>query len=460
VARLDHTFASMSTSSTAAPSHETGEGPARDRILSRPLLLVFLSEFCVLTSFYLLLSVTPKYVAARAGSTGAGLVTGMLLLGTVAAELAAPLLMKRYGYRTVLAAGALLLGAPALALLPAGPLVITVTVSVVRGLGFGLCGVVAGAFTAVLLPPDRRGEGLGLSGVVDGVPGVIALPAGLWLADHYGYAVVIGLAAAVALLPLAVVPWLPGGADRRATDAPAEAGQPAGLLAGLRQGRLLRPAVIFAASTVAGGVIVSFLPIAAGVSGNLAAVGLLAQALTATISPWWAGRHGDRHGHARLLAPGLAIASLGMGAMIWLSSPAAVIAGMCLFGIGFGIIQNATLALMIDRVPPSGVGTASALWSLAYDAGYGAGPAAFGLLVIHTGYAAGFALTGALMLAALPVAWRERSADSRLTVDLVVQPDDAVGGDLRVQQAQPGRGLAGPEGDAVEGGRRSQAAGQ
>ena len=63
-----------------------------------------------------------------------------------------------------------------------------------------------------------------------------------------------------------------------------------------------------------------------------------------------------------------------MVTMIWLASPAAVIAGMCLFGIGFGISQNATFALMIDRMPPSGLGTASALWNLAYDAGYGAGP--------------------------------------------------------------------------------------
>jgi predicted MFS family arabinose efflux permease len=99
-----------------------------------------------------------------------------------------------------------------------------------------------------------------------------------------------------------------------------------------------------------------------------------------------------------------------MIAMIWLASPAAVIAGMFLFGTGFGICQNATFAMMIDRMPPAGAGTASALWNLAYDAGYGAGPAVFGLLVIHTGYPVAFALTAALMLAALPAARRERSA--------------------------------------------------
>src|SRR5215471_14457025 len=365
----------MSTLTYAKPhrsSRRTGTqgrtGTPRARIVSGRLALVFLSEFCALTSFYLLLSVTPMYAAAAgAGSAGAGLVTSVLLLGTVVAELAAPILMRRYGYWAMLVAGVLLLGVPALALLSGGSLVIIVTVSVVRGFGFGLAGM----------------------------------------------ATVVGMTAATALVPLAVFPWLSGRADRRSAEARRTGtGRPDGLLAGLRQAGQLRPFLIFAASTVAGGVVVSFLPLATGVSGNVAAAGLLVQALTATVSRWWAGRRGDRTGHARLLVPALVIASLGMITMIWLASPAAVIAGMFLFGTGFGIAQNATFALMIGRMPASGLGTASALWNLAYDAGYGAGPALFGLLVNHTGYPAAFALTAVLMLAALPAARREHSAGS------------------------------------------------
>ena len=408
----------MSTLNAAEPRRSTGgegtpESTARPggRILSGPLALVFLSEFCALTSFYLLLSVTPMYAAAvGAGSAGAGLVTGVLLLGTVAAELAAPILMRRYGYWAMLFVGALLLGVPALALLPGGSLVVIVAVSVVRGLGFGLCTVMTGALTAALLPPERRGEGLGLFGVVATAPGIVALPGGVWLAGHAGVATVVVMAAATALVPLTVFPWLAGRPGAPMVEgAPAGAGRPDGLLDGLRRPGQLRPFLIFAASTVAAGVVVSFLPLATGVSGDVAAAGLLAQALTATVSRWWAGRRGDRAGHGRLLVPALVIASLGMITMIWLASPVAVVAGMCLFGIGFGIAQNATFALMIERMPPSGLGTASALWNLAYDAGYGAGPILFGVLVGHTGYPAAFALTAALMLAALPAARRERS---------------------------------------------------
>ena len=111
------------------------------------------------------------------------------------------------------------------------------------------------------------------------------------------------------------------------------------------------------------GVVAAFLPLAAGVSGSAAAAGLFAQAVTSTVSRWWAGRHGDRHGHARLLVPGLLTSAAGMTLLIWVTAPAALIAGMCLFGIGFGITQNATFALMIDRAPASGYGTASALWN-------------------------------------------------------------------------------------------------
>jgi len=92
-----------------------------------------------------------------------------------------------------------------------------------------------------------------------------------------------------------------------------------------------------------------------------------------------------------------------------------VLAGMALFGTGFGIIQNATLVLMIDRMPADGLGTASALWNLAYDAGYGVGPVVFGLFAGHAGYPAAFALTGLLILVALPAGRRARAASPTVT---------------------------------------------
>jgi predicted MFS family arabinose efflux permease len=305
----------------------------------------------------------------------------------------------------VLAAGAVLLGAPALAMLAREAQAVMVSVSLVRGFGFGLCGVVTGALTAKLLPPDRRGEGLGLLGVVSGVPAVVALPAGVWLAGHHLSAAAAAMAATAGLLPLVAIRWLPGGREARRTARARRL--PGARSSGRMAGAALRLPLIFAAATIAAGVLDSFLPLAKGIPSNLCSAALLVQAVTATLSRWQAGRRGDRYGHARLLIPALAVAALGMAAMMMLGSPVVIFAGMVLFGAGFGVLENATFALLIDHLPEA---EASALWNLAYDAGYGAGPAAFGLICGRAGYPAAFALTGALILAAIPLAVRERKA--------------------------------------------------
>ena len=376
------------------------------RILSVPLAATFLAEFTSLTSFFLLVSVMPMLAAAAgASSAGAGLITGSLLLGTVAAEAAAAAAISRFGYRIVLAAGAVLLGAPALAMLAREPEAGMVSVSLVRGFGFGLCGVATGALTAKLLPPERRGEGLGLLGIVSGVPAIVALPAGIWLAGHHLAVAAAAMAAAAGLLPLAVIRWLPGAHQARRTDRARR--MPAARGSGRMAGAALRLPLIFAAATVAAGVLDSFLPLAKGIPSNLSSATLLVQAIAATLTRWQAGKHGDRYGHARLLVPALTGAALGMVAMMVLGSPVVIFAGMVLFGAGFGVIENATFALLIEQLPEA---KASALWNLAYDAGYGAGPAVFGLICVRTGYPAAFALTGALILAVVPAARRERNA--------------------------------------------------
>jgi MFS family permease len=408
----------MSIVTDHRPLAAPAAAPGRARIITVPLLAAAASSVAALSSFYLMLSVVPLYAASGGrGGSSAGLVTAVLMLAGVIAEFAAPGVLNRCGSRWALALGAAALGLPCLLLCASGSLAMIVAVCFLRGLGFGLTVVVTGSVVVGLLPEDRRGEGLGLYGVAACVPAVVALPAGVWLAGRAGYPAVFVSAAALALAALASLRWLAGrpgtGSAGRAAGSQAAgpgAEPPIGLRAGLRDGGQLRLVLIFAATTVSAGVVVAFLPLAVAASGaaSAAALGLLVQAAAATLTRWWAGRHGDRHGHARLLLPGLATAAAGMAALIWVGSPAAVIGGMVLFGAGFGIVQNATLALMIARVPAAGYGMATAAWNLAYDAGYGTGPAAFGVLVVHTGYPAAFACAGALMLAALAPARRAR----------------------------------------------------
>jgi predicted MFS family arabinose efflux permease len=264
--------------------------------------------------------------------------------------------------------------------------------------------VAVGALAAKLLPPGRRGEGLGLLGIVSGVPAIVALPAGIWLAGHHLGTAAAAMAAVAGLVPLVGIRWLPGGREAR----PARVRRLPGARRSTRvTGGALRLPLIFAAATIAAGVLDSFLPLAKGIASDLASAALLVQSVIATLSRWQAGRFGDRHGHTRLLVPALAVSALGMAAMMALGAPVAIFAGMVLFGAGFGMLESATFALLIEQLPEA---RASSLWNFAYDAGYGAGPAVFGLICTRTGYPVAFALTGALILTAVPVALRERKS--------------------------------------------------
>ncbi|WP_406454212.1 MFS transporter [Streptomyces sp. NBC_01622] len=402
----------MTTGQTSgSPSPATPNRPSsgatsgsRPPLVTRPLLLRFISVVGASLSFFLLLSVVPAYAAERGGGGAAGLATGSLMLATVLGELVTPRLVDRFGYRPTLMAGLLLLGAPALVLTVSGNTAWVVAVCFVRGLGFALTIVAGGALTASLIPDQRRGEGLALVGLVSGVPSLLALPLGLWLAEHLGFGPV---AVAGGLAALAAIPFVTGLPDRGSkADRPDE---PMGVVRGLRTGALLRPVLVFAATATAAGIIVTFLPLAVpSASAGVVAVALFVQTAASTVTRWLAGRHGDRHGSGRLVLPGLLLSAAGVLVIAPTANPVAVIAGTALFGAGFGITQNATLTLMYARASGVSYGTVSALWNLAYDGGMGVGAAGFGITAGLTGYPWAFALTALLMLVAVAPALRDR----------------------------------------------------
>lgn len=379
--------------------------PARSSLVSRALLVRFVSIIGCSIGFYLPLSVVPLLAQESGSAAGAGLATVSLLLATVACELVTPRLVAAIGYRWGLAIGLTLLGAPTviLALSPSPALI--VAVSIVRGAGFAISVTAGGAVTATLIPADRRGEGLALIGLVGGIPGMIALPAGVWAADHWGYGPVFVTTTIVTLAALVSVPGLPS----RVTSSGSHAA--GGVLAGLRCSSITRPAVIFASSTAAVGVLVTFLPLATGDQPAwVAAAALLAQPAAATASRWVAGRLGDRRGQACLLTPGLLMSTLGMACLAATGSPAAVIGGATLFGVGFGLLSNATLALMYARAGEGGESAVSAIWNASYDLGMAAGALAAGLLVASVGYPATFLATAAVMVPAFAAIRRDRVA--------------------------------------------------
>ncbi|MQY05794.1 MFS transporter [Actinomadura macrotermitis] len=371
--------------------------PTTRPLLTRPLVLVFAVLTGSLVSFFLLMPVVPLYVAAHgAGGGGAGLCTGAMMLTTVLAEPFVPRLMARLGSRTVVAAGLVLMGVPALALPLSGGLPLVLAVCLVRGVGFGVLMVAGVTLVAEIAPAGRRDEALGLYGVVVGLPGIVVLPLGVWLSERAGYTPVFIAGAAAALAALVCVAGLPA-----LPPPPAHA---AGVVAALRRGALARPALVFGAVTLVAGVLPTFLPLAVA-DRHLAAAALFVHSCVIPVARWLAGRYGSAR---LLLGPAVALAAAGTGALVWTSSPVTVLAGVALFGAGFGIAQNVSLSLMFDRADRADFGAVSALWNLAYDGGMGIGAVGFGFVVSGSSYATGFAVAAAVLVAALAPAVYDR----------------------------------------------------
>ena len=245
-------------------------------MLTRPVVLLTLVAFAALFGFQLLLSVVPVYADEAGGSSGAGLATAAFMLSTVLTQIQMPRILGRYGYRLTLAAGLLFLGVPALFYAYAQTLVTILAVTLLRGVGFGIVTVVFAALVVELAPPGRRGEALGLLGVAITLPNIFCNALGLWLVGQFGYGVVFLLGGVAPLLGLVMVAGI-------RSAAPSEKGEEEeGFFAGLGRAPLLRIFLLFAATTMAGGVVLTFLPLAVPGSGAFSRVPLVSPGCSAS----------------------------------------------------------------------------------------------------------------------------------------------------------------------------------
>ncbi|WBY09342.1 MFS transporter [Sphingomonas sp. 7/4-4] len=337
-----------------------------------------------MSSFYLLLSAVPAHIATLGGDLAAGLATGALMATTIAGELLAPRLIARFGRRTALAIALLVLAIPCIVTF-SGSLPLVLLSCAARGFGLGVLLVAACGLAATLAPPTQRAEAMGIYGVASAIPAILCVPLGPWALSAFGPAATATIATALALAGLVSLAHLPRREER--VDAAHHS------LPALRSAAW--PATSLALGAIVIGATITFLPLAhREASTGTIMLALLIQGLAAATARWAAGRPVDRHGPQGAMIAGIALAVIAMLCLAF-SGDIAVLAGMALSGVAFGVLQSASLAQLLSRAAPNQIDGASALWNAAYDAGLGLGGLAFGVLAATTGYAAAFVAAGA-----------------------------------------------------------------
>jgi DHA1 family multidrug resistance protein-like MFS transporter len=355
--------------------------PAARLVVFATFLDLFV-QFPVVAPFARTLGATPVLV---------GLIVGVYSLTNLLGNLAAGVVLDRWGRK-----GPVLVGMVATAAVVAGYALVRTPEQ--------LLGVRAahGLATAVLTPGafaligdsaalDRRARVMGVSGAIIAVAATIGPPLASAVADRAGVgALFLGTAAFMAVTAAVFAIWAreAGRPDDRAApveDAPAAyVGGQAGYLSLWTRPGLVTAYAAALALTTGLGTLVTHLPqvlVARGESGARGAVFTMYAVLAVISMAGPLGRMSDRvPGRRGPLAAGLA--SIGLGMLILAIAPSLVgaMAGMAVFGLGFGVLFPAAAALVVESADRGERGAAFGVFYGVYSFGVVVGSVMSGML--------------------------------------------------------------------------------
>ena len=296
--------------------------------------------------------------------------------------------------------------------------------------GLGAAVLAPGAFSIVgdRAPSDSRGQAMGFTGALIALAALAGPPAAGILRDTSGAAAVFMVDAAMLLATLAVFVLATRGESLDSASA-----EPERLAAGA--GAPWQKAAMWSACgaafaiAVGVGALVTHLPMLIEDLGQSAArtgyaFGVYALvAMLVMASP--TSRAGDRYGRVLPLSIGLIVLAGGLAALGVSESYTAILVGMALFGLGYGLVFPASAAMATAATGSERRGTAFGIFYAVYSLGVVVGSAGSGRLAELPSDFAGlpFLAAAALVLTAVPpvaAAGRAATRSLRSTKGLTV----------------------------------------
>ncbi|SEE82312.1 Predicted arabinose efflux permease, MFS family [Ruania alba] len=380
-----------------------------DRLFHRDMVLLLVATVGALANYALMLPVAPLW-AAEGGASEAlvGTITGAMMATTVLTQLSMGWIFRVATLRQMILIGSLLLAAATPFYIASTAVASLVLISGVRGVGFALVVVAGAALAAELAPAGKLATATGVYGVAAGLPNVVALPAGVWLAQTWGFTPMFITASVLAVLAVPLAFAISGGRSH------AGSGSGSGHLPMRTWAKFLAPTAVFAATAVALGGATTFVPIAVPDPG-VATLSLFSLSALMVLGRLLAGRIGDRVSAGRLLLPAAVLSAVGMLGVALTTGPEAgvlTVVAAAVFGLGFGAVQNDSLVTVMTRAGSKGLGSASTVWNIAYDGGVGIGAVLLGVVVAASSYTWGFVVLAVAIAALAPVAFRLRGASA------------------------------------------------
>ena len=418
----------MTTSPDSSSTSSLSDAPAtqtRERVYTRSFMLLFLMEFSIFVTFYMLLPTVPLYITDLGGTNSTvGLVIG--IAGPIAA-FGVPLYglgVDRWSRKgmAVLGLGINVVGALVM-IIVVSPLMLLIP-TILRRVGSGATGSATRTLILDIAPPNRRGEALTNFATSHNIAIAFGPAVGLWIYHGFGSTPLFIVCAAVMagaslfLWPVVVRPHpspLPGGegAGRRPHPGPLPEGE--GVKEEPRRETWVDTLVVREA-LVPG---LSVLLLSAAYLATTTFVSILGEereipnygsffvvyAVIVIAGRLLTGRISDTHGRAIILLPSLALT---VGCMIVLAftySTAGFLVAAFMLGLGFGTGQPMIQAIAADWSPPEKYGRAMSMMMGGFSFGSAAGTVFVGEMSERLDFKAAFLGLAVAAGLALVVAW-------------------------------------------------------
>lgn len=370
------------------------EKPMQDeKLFTRNFILTSLSTVAVFTSFYFLLVTLPIYIVKLGGSKSEiGLIIGVF---TIAAVFLRPFIgreVDRRGRKSILIAGLLVFFVSMLLYNYTTSVASLLLLRVLHGIGWGAATTAASTLIADIAPLQRRGEAMGIFGMSANIAlaiGPIVSFSLLYASGFPDFPRLFAAGAAIAFVSLLlVIPVSETVVVHPKTP--------------LFSKEAFFPSALMFTITLTYGSIVSFLPLFAQDEG-IANPGIFFTvfAVTLLLIRAIAGKLSDVKGRKFVIVPGMVLITLGLWVLSLANPLWSFLAAALLYGLGFGLVHPAVMALLVDRVGERGRGAAMGTFSSAFDLGIGAGSILLGVVLQFFGFRVMYLLGGLIVLAGM-----------------------------------------------------------
>ena len=367
------------------------------------ILLTFGLSICSLS---LLLPASPAWaLAGGTGSLGAGATNAVLMAVTVLTQFSVPALTRRFSWALVLPVGTLFMGLPSLIQALSPDLLNVLVTSGLRGIGFGIVTVCCSSAMSYLIPVEYRGRAVGLYGLAAAGAQLFFTPVAPWALETFGYRSVIS-AGAISAIAAPFALQLGRLVDHFMAEQRSEqrGSEPTSLTSTATIIARIWPALLtLTLVTSVGGAFMTFSTKIAP-TATLATGALLLLCALATPTRLYGGSLTDRFGTRLLMAPVLAVTSLGVAAIAWVDgadrgSVFLLLVGATVIGFGYGFLQSVTMVrALTDAGGPETTQRASVAWNSHFDIGTGLGALAIGTAVQATSFTVAWVGAAVLLL--------------------------------------------------------------